>query len=103
MTACDATKPTIDAGHESISDSRTLFRHADDGASTLLPRFQRRGARAARVLRDAFQRDDRQVLPAAAMLDDQLHNGTGSASHERATSPPGSCPSRLQWGHLCTA
>jgi len=83
MTAFDATKPTIDARDESISDTMSRFRNADDGASTRLPRCASSGARSAGGLRDAAEGDGRQVFPAAAMLDDQLHDGTGSPSHER--------------------
>ena len=48
MTGIDATMPTIDAMDESISDSMTRFRRADDGASTRLPRWALNGARSVR-------------------------------------------------------
>ena len=83
MNRFDATKPTIDARDESIADSMTRFRHAVGATSTRRPRCASNAARSGVALRHAPKRDDGQVLPAAAMLDDQLHDGTGSPSHER--------------------
>ena len=76
MTSFELTKPTIDAMDESISNSITRFRHANDVMSTRLLHFLSCDTRTGPVLRDASKRHDRQVLPAAAMFDDQLKHRT---------------------------
>jgi len=93
MTAFDATQPTIEALPSWTFASLMPTRDENDVASTRLPRYWWSFARTVRVLRHASKRNDRQVLPAAAMLDDQLHHGSRPSSNERVRMRAGR-PSR---------
>jgi len=83
MTAIDPTKARIDALDPSPLPLPTPNLYEIDVANTPLPHCMSGFVKSVGPLRDAPKRNDRQVLPAAAMLDDQLHDGTGSPPNER--------------------
>jgi hypothetical protein len=58
-------------------------RDVNDVANTHFPSVAWSRKRTERVLRDAFQRNDRQVLVVRAVFEHELRYGTGSSSHER--------------------
>ena len=83
MSVLDSARPT-DAAIDSLTSTfSSANRDEIDGANTPPQRIASNYPTAEGALRDAPKRDDRQVLPAAAMLDDQLHDGARSPSHER--------------------
>jgi hypothetical protein len=97
MPAFDTWKPMIDAMDESMSASMTRLCNADRPGSTRLPRFARSSARTEGALRDASQRHDRQVLSAAAALDDELNHDARSSSNERMRSGARRSSRRTEW------
>ncbi len=83
MTAIDSTKPTIDTMDESVSVSMARSRSDKHVASRPLRDRALEIARYEDGLSDALQRDDRQMLPAAGMLDAQLDHRTRPSANER--------------------
>ena len=83
MNACEATKSALDTMAESIAVSMPGSRSEKHGASGPLRRRALEIARSEDGLSDALQRDDRQILPAASMFDDDLDHRTGPSSNER--------------------
>ena len=83
MIAFDTMKLGIDAIDLSIFASPTPDRDSGDAMATRLPRRTSGDARTEGALRDAFERDDRQVLAAGMVLNAQLDHGAGSSPNER--------------------
>jgi hypothetical protein len=82
----DQTKASVDANNVSMDTRSPLDLTLNDVAATRLPHRASNVARNAGVLGDAPKRNDRQVLPAAMMLDDQLDHRAWSSSNERVRS-----------------
>ena len=83
MTAFDATKPTLDASNSSPFTSSMPNCDEQVATSTRLPHALSCHGKAEGSLRDASERHDGEMFPAAAVLDAQLDHCTWSPSHER--------------------
>ena len=83
MTAFGSIRLVLDASDLSLFASPTRDRDSGDAMATRLPRGTSGGARTEGALRDAFERDDRQVLAAGTVLNAQLDHGAGSSPNER--------------------
>lgn len=89
MKAVDATRPTI---HEfNLSPFALSMSELDDArvGSTPRPPGTAEFGKAEGALRDASERDDRQVLSAATVLDAQLNYDTRASSNKRVRSDAG--------------
>jgi len=100
MIALDATKMGTDAIDPWKLASMTPDRTTNDVASTRLRRCDSGRASAHAVLRDALERDDRQVLPAGAILDRELDHGTRPSSNECLRSGARRLSRQREWRTL---
>jgi len=78
MNAFDATQPTIDTMDESVSVSNGRPHSGKHAANRPLRSRALEIAKPEGGLSDALQRDDRQMLPATAMFDDEFDHGTSA-------------------------